>query len=90
MYDLNKFIDISDLLDIGDNCIEFLLLGSNRNLMGPHHHINGEVSMIGPSTFSGIKGFEDFVSPNIIGSDTWTDSYNFIAFGCGGFEVKTE
>lgn len=87
VHNLNKAVDVTELLNIGVNHIEFLLLGSNRNLMGPHHHINGEVSMVGPSTFVGIKGFEDFVSPNIVKSDTWTDSYSFIPFGCDGFQI---
>lgn len=84
---LNQEIDITDMLEIGKNVIKVILTGSNRNLFGPHHHIKGEVDVVGPDTFTGVYGFEDFVSPDINGGSTWTDSYNFMPFGCEGFYI---
>ena len=40
--------------------------------------------MVGPNTFAGKVGFEDFVSPEVTGDSSWTDSYSFIPFGCDG------
>ena len=32
---------------------------SNRNLLGPHHHVTGEPAVVGGNTFRGVRGFED-------------------------------
>ena len=75
-------LDITTYLNKGPNKIRIELNGSNRNLFGPFHHIKGEPIFVGPSTFSGIAGFEDFVSPEIKeGMNTYTDSYSFVPFG---------
>ena len=75
-------LDITPYLNKGINKIRIELAGSNRNLFGPFHHIKGEPIFVGPSTFSGIAGFEDFVSPEIkLGMNTYTDSYSFVPFG---------
>lgn len=66
-----------------DVTVTLRLIGDNRDLLGPHHHIGGEVAMVGPSTFRGRRGFEDFVSPQIRQDDTWTDDYNVIPFTFG-------
>lgn len=81
--------DITDALKQGENEICVTLLGHNRNLLGPHHHKNGVTAMVGPSTFAGVNGFEDFVNYGITPSDTstWTDSYSFVPFGCEGFKI---
>lgn len=78
----NDRVELTDYMKIGTNKIRIELKGSNRNLMGPHHHITGEPCFVGPSTFSGIAGFEDFISPEInTGDNTYTDSYSFVPFG---------
>lgn len=87
---LNEPTDITDLLVDGKNSIEFCLLGNNRNLMGPHHHIRPNAAMVGPDTFVGKHGFEDFVSPDIKDEDTWQDLYSFVPFGCDGFVLIYE
>ena len=84
---LTDAIDITDYLHEGVNELEVTLLGHNRNLLGPHHHIKRIVAMVGPSTFTGTVGFEDFVSPDITGDRSWTDSYSFIPFGCDGISL---
>ena len=87
---LKEAIDITELLTDGENTITVKLLGHNRNLLGPHHHIKGETGMVGPDTFEGQFGFEDFVSPEIKTENTWTDDYHFVPFGCSGIRVIEE
>lgn len=87
---LKEVIDITELLTVGENLITVKLLGHNRNLLGPHHHIKGETGMVGPDTFEGQLGFEDFVSPEIKTENTWTDAYHFVPFGCGGIRIREE
>lgn len=81
-------VDITPYLQQGENRVTITLTGSNRNLMGPHHHINGEPNFVGPSTFQGRRGFEDFVSPWIRGDDTWTDNYAFVPYELGAVAVR--
>lgn len=78
--------DITDYLD-GDTIMYVRVIGTNRNLFGPHHHIKGNNIFVGPSIFNGVKGFEDFVSPDIVEHNTWTDRYSFIPFGCDSFVI---
>ncbi len=78
--------DVTDFLTEDENVLTITAVGSNRNLFGPHHHINGENCFVGPSTFEGVRGFEDFVSPGI-GENTWTDEYSFVPFGIDGLTV---
>ena len=90
MLSFKEPLDISGALADGENTVTVRLLGNNRNLFGPHHHIKGETAIVGPDTFEGRKGFEDFVSPDIRDKNTWTDSYHFIPFGCGRIKVAEE
>lgn len=76
--------DITDALAEGENTVILRIKGTHRNLMGPHHHINGELDLVGPSSFQGHRGFEDFISPELRSDNTWTDAYSFIPFGCDG------
>lgn len=80
-------IDITELLIPGKNNVVVTILGHNRNLLGPHHHQKHNPNFVGPSTFNGKKGFEDFVNPEFISDDTWASQYSFTPFGCSGVEV---
>ena len=80
--------DLTGCLQPGKNTVRLRLVGTNRNLLGPHHHVNGENIFVGPSTFRGERGFEDFVSPWIRTDNTWTDAYAFVPFGVGGIEIR--
>ncbi|MHB8962503.1 MAG: hypothetical protein ACYC5K_05050 [Saccharofermentanales bacterium] len=75
--------DITDYVRPGINRMTILHYGSNRNLFGPHHHRKGETEFVGPSTFIGKRGYEDFVSPEITEERTWTDDYSFVKAGIG-------
>lgn len=74
--------DLTSYLREGDNVLRVELLGHNRNLLGPHHHIRRKLYFVGPNSFDGTWGFADFVNPEITpGSSTWTDGYSFVPFG---------
>lgn len=79
----NKSCNLSDYLHEGYNELELVLYSSNRNVLGPHHHIKGEVDFVGGNTFKGIKGFEDSILNPALPADTWTDRYSFVPFGIG-------
>ena len=69
-------INISNLLNEGDNEIEITITGNLRNLLGPFHLKDGENYWVSPAAFfheSPIwcKG----LNPN------WVDSYCFVEFG---------
>ena len=58
------------------------LLGHNRNLMGPHHHVYGEVRLIGPAVYEGRwDELTGFMNPGLYGRRIWTDEYGLIPFG---------
>ena len=70
--------EIREWLLPGRNEIEIELTGSCRNLLGPHHHLNGELYGVGPGSFRRHKSWTD--SPGTP-DDVWTDAYSFVAFG---------
>ncbi|MEM3693943.1 MAG: glycosyl hydrolase [Candidatus Bathyarchaeia archaeon] len=60
-------VDVTGLLKEGRNLIEIKLVGSLRNLLGPHHHKSGELFSVGPGSF--------------MDELNWTDEYCFVPFG---------
>jgi len=73
-------IDITDYLLVGINKISLILICSNRNTLGPHHHKNGEVNLTGVHTFTGEYDFEDQIFEFKKNDSTWVDSYSFVEF----------
>lgn len=79
--------DITDFLKDGGNEIAVELFSGNRNLLGPHHHINGELYNVGPASFDGKWSWCDRPSEavaadkNDMSKDYWQDSYCFVRFG---------
>jgi hypothetical protein len=71
--------DITPILRQGDNLIEVEMANSCRNLLGPHHHIKGELYKVGPDSFKDKPGWTD----KDIDKDTniYTDRYTFVRFG---------
>ena len=75
--------EITEFLHIGENRLELELMGTLRNMLGPHHHFKGEPEFTGVHTFTGEYGngaVEDLSSreaPNAV----WTDKYACIRFG---------
>ena len=44
-------IDLSEHLKVGENTIELTIVNNLRNLLGPHHHKDGELLSVSPSSF---------------------------------------
>lgn len=83
-----SYAEITGAARPGKNLLKLRLIGGNRNLLGPHHHLKGRNMFVGPHTFTGVYGFEDFVSPELTGGSTWTDEYSFVPFGCGNVTLE--
>ncbi|HEY0829370.1 MAG TPA: glycosyl hydrolase [Bacilli bacterium] len=70
--------EIQSFLQEGENCIEIELFSSLRNLLGPHHHISGELYFVGTNSFKDKPGWTD----EHLGVDhIYTDRYCFVKFG---------
>ncbi len=83
-------VDITDMLYDGHNHITIILHGTNRNILGPHHHIKGENNFVGVNTFKGTRGYEDsIVNYDLQTDNTWSDNYAFVEFGCNSIELIT-
>lgn len=82
-------LDITEYTVRGENTLEVVVYGSNRNLLGPHHHIKGNPHFVGVPTFMGTKGFTDFIYPDIVEGNTHTDKYSFVKF-VGGRIILNE
>ena len=67
-------LEITNLIRKGENIIEIELTNSLRNLLGPHHHKEGELFGVGPGSFCD--------------EDNWTDEYNFVKFGIRGASIE--
>lgn len=60
-------VDITHLVHEGENTITLKLVGSLRNLLGPHHQEGGDKLWTGPSEFRNVPD--------------WTDDYWVVPFG---------
>lgn len=82
--------DITDYVSEGENELCFELFASNRNLLGPHHHIDGECYNVGPESFTGRwswverKSEADATDIEDKFKNYWTDTYCFVRFGFEG------
>lgn len=82
-------IDITDAVRPGENTLTLTLVNSLRNLLGPHHHIGGELIAVGPVSFTGRGGWpslpegdNDWYDVRKNGTPKiWTDDYHHIPFG---------
>jgi len=81
--------EVTRLLKEGENELKVTLVNSLRNLLGPHHHKEGELIKVGPNSFTGAGGFPDGrgesdwydlrkINPELT---IWADLYNHIPFG---------
>ncbi|GGG12906.1 hypothetical protein GCM10010912_66660 [Paenibacillus albidus] len=72
-------VDITRWLNCGSNVIELELTNSCRNLLGPHHHIKGEVYKVGPDSYKDTPGWTD----KDLDRDTrvYQQRYAFVRFG---------
>jgi len=72
---------LQDLFDNAQNEITVTVYGSNRNLLGPHHHQSGEPLFVGFDTFEGVRSWTDGFDTSIATTSTWDDDYSFVPFG---------
>jgi hypothetical protein len=68
-------VDVTEALKEGENVIEIELVGTLRNLLGPHHLNGGDLDWTGP------KEFRD--------KNRWTDDYILVPFGFDGAMLTT-
>ncbi len=68
-------IGVTDALQQGENLIEIELVGTLRNLLGPHHYAGGDPDCTGPYSFSH--------------QTRWTDDYILTPFGFAGARLVT-
>lgn len=83
-------VDVTRFLHPGRNGITLTVKGTNRNALGPHHHVEGEQRFVGVNTFRGTRGYEDeilFIDPP---RNTFTPDYSFVRFGIGDLVVHRE
>jgi len=78
-------VDITDFVTEGENKITLQLFSGNRNLLGPHHHINGELYNVGPMSFTGKWSWVERETEAVPlteeqKKDYWTDRYCFVKF----------
>lgn len=65
----------------GTDRVTLTIYGSNRNLLGPHHHRAGEMRFLGTKSFDGEYNWTDEFMPQIPRGSTWDDGYAFVPFG---------
>ncbi len=79
--------DITEAARDGENQIVLKFYASNRNLLGPHHHIDGECYNVGPDSFTGkwswVERKSEADATEILDrtKNYWTDTYCFVEFG---------
>ncbi|PHV70449.1 hypothetical protein CS063_10165 [Sporanaerobium hydrogeniformans] len=80
-------VDITAYVKKGINQVGIELYSSNRNLLGPHHHINGEIYNVGPLSFSGEWSWCERPTEGVEIQEVdrsrsyWRDDYCFVKFG---------
>lgn len=80
-------IDVTSYLREGSNQITVIAGGHNRNLMGPHHHVRGQLNFVAPGSFTGHKSLGDVTTPEIQSGNVWTNNYSFVPFGVRQIEL---
>lgn len=81
--------ELTPYLIKGKNTLKITLVNSLRNLLGPHHHKDGELTKVGPNSFTGLGGFPDgrgernwYDTRKVNNKNPiWTDHYMNIPFG---------
>lgn len=82
-------IEITPWVKKGSNTLRLILSNSLRNLLGPHHHVGGELVAVGPISFTGKTswtgsqvGENDWYEKRLSGTPgIWRDDYYLIPFG---------
>ncbi len=83
-------VDITNYVVKGINRLMLKLYSGNRNLLGPHHHVKGEVYNVGPDSFTGRWSWVEKESEAKPATKQeremsyWSDRYCFVCFGYTG------
>ncbi len=79
-----RSVPVGELLTRGMNRFAVTLTTSLRNLLGPHHHADGELHFVTPWSFAGETGrFGRTAAAN----DDYRHDYNVVDFGLAGDPV---
>ena len=85
-------IDITEVIHAGANELTLTRVNSLRNLLGPHHHCDGELTRVSPDSFTGRatwtsarRGDDEWYDVRRVREPLiWRDDYHVIAFGLAG------
>ncbi len=69
-------VDLTPYLVAGDNTVTLTLVGNLRNLLGPHHHVGGELLGVAPPHF-----YNEPCIWNGYAGGYFTDKYSFVNTG---------
>ncbi len=69
-------VDLTPYLQAGDNTVSLTLVGNLRNLLGPHHHMVGELLGVAPPHF-----YNEPCIWNGYAGGYFTDKYSFVHVG---------
>ncbi|NQX61989.1 glycosyl hydrolase [Paenibacillus qinlingensis] len=75
-------LDVTDEIMSEQVQFQIELLTSGRNTFGPHHHLKGEVTFVGPTSFTDKIGWVDAGADKI-----WTDRYCLVNCGLTGIQL---
>lgn len=75
-------LDLIDEIKEGPLLLQIELLKSGRNTFGPHHHLKGEVTFFGLTSFTDKIGWVDAGADEI-----WTDRYCLVSCGVTGLQL---
>lgn len=77
---LGVLASCDETADVSDFCgksATLVLTVSNRNLLGPFHHVAGDPAIVGGNTFRGVRGFEDEWLESRHRVSTYVEGYHF-------------
>ncbi len=81
-------VDLTDVIHAGKRLVQITLYGTLRNLLGPHHHVEGELPSVTPKSF--LPELSATVDVGAIvqawgdgrhSFTDWTDRYAMVEFG---------
>jgi hypothetical protein len=75
-----RVLPVGGLLVKGRNRVAITLTTSLRNMLGPHHHPDGEIGLVSPQSFACLKGWFGRAA----GHRCVPRDYNVVGFGLGG------
>jgi len=77
-------VEVTGHLTNGENVVRVKLISSLRNLLGPLHHVKGELGWVYPESYLPVGAWFG------AGQLQWTDRYNFVPLGFAGAGLVIE